>query len=119
MAGLATIQKKYAGLQRSTAMGRIRKRGEDLQHTMLAAGAAYAMGTIERNATTVLPTIFGLDPKLSWGAFFAVIATSLGGKMGRTANAAADGLLSSYGYAQGLGQGYTIKGEDTGDDFDL
>ncbi len=119
MAALATIQKKYAGLQRSQAMTRIRKRGEDLQHTLVAAGSAYAMGTIERNSTTPLPTIFGLDPKLSWGAFFAVIATALGGKMGRAANAAADGLLSSYGYAQGLGQGYTIKGEEEGDDFDL
>lgn len=117
-AALSTIQKKYASLQRSQAMSRIRKRGEDLQHTMVAAGAGYAMGTIERNATTPLPTIFGLDPKLSWGAFFAIIATSLSGKMGRVCNAISDGMLSSYGYAQGLGTGYTIKGEDAGD-FDL
>lgn len=120
-AALSTIQKKYASLQRSQAMSRIKKRGEDLQHTMVAAGAGYAMGTIERNSTTPLPTIFGLDPKLSWGAFFAVIATSLSGKMGRACNAISDGLLSAYGYSQGLGSGYTIKGVEDGsaDDFDL
>lgn len=116
--GLAKLKERLGGLQRSSAMARVRKRGEDLQHTLIAAGAGYAMGSIERRATTPLPTIFGLDPKLSWGAFFAIISTGVSGKMGDSMAAVSDGLLSAYGYAQGLGSGYTLKGEDGGDDDD-
>lgn len=117
MAALATIQKKYAAMQRSQSLARARKRGDDVVHTMVAAGAAYAMGAIERNSTSPLPTIFGLDPKLSWGGFFAIVSTAVSGKMGRAMAAISDGLLCAYGYHQGLGSGYTLKGE--GDDFDL
>ena len=115
---LANIQKKYASMQVSQRMARVKKRGDELAHTLMASGAAYAMGVIERNATNPLPTVFGLDPKLSWGALFALLSSVVGGKVGAACSSTADGLLTSYGYAQGLGQGYTLKGEpDDGDDF--
>jgi hypothetical protein len=49
---------------------------------------------------------------------FALLSSVVGGKVGAACSSTADGLLTSYGYAQGLGQGYTLKGEpDDGDDF--
>ncbi|MDH5644474.1 MAG: hypothetical protein OEZ01_00615 [Candidatus Heimdallarchaeota archaeon] len=116
-AGLTKWKERVASLQRSNAMARVRKRGEQLQHTLVATGAAYAFGSIERRAQAPLPTVFGLDPKLSWGAFFAVVATAVKGRMGQMAAATSDGLLSAYGYHAGLGKGYTLQGE--GDDMDL
>lgn len=116
-AGITKWKERVSSLQRSSAMARVRKRGEDLQHTLVAAGAGYAMGTIERTSTTPLPTVFGLDPKLSWGAFFAIVATGVSGKMGTALAAVSDGLLTSYGYAQGLGKGYVLQGEGDDDEF--
>ena len=117
---LTKAREKVASMQRSSAMGRVKARGDQVVHTVIAAGASYAMGTIERTTTNPLPTLFGLDPKLTWGGFFAVVGTAMSGRMGSGANAISDGLLSSYGYAQGLGKGYTLQGEhDGGDDIDI
>lgn len=115
-AGITKWKERVASMQRSNALARTRRKGEALTHTIIAAGAGYAMGTLERTSTTPLPTILGLDHKLTWAGVFSLIAASTSGKVGAGAAAVADGLLSAYGYAQGLGTGYTIKGED---DFDI
>ncbi|MDA8001615.1 MAG: hypothetical protein MPL62_10050 [Alphaproteobacteria bacterium] len=111
-------QERLQSMQRSNALARVRKKTEGLQHTLIGAAAAYAMGTLERTTSTPLPTILGLDHKLTWSGIFTLVAMSTSGNIGRACAAIADGLLISYGYAQGLGgKGATIRGED--EDLDI
>lgn len=115
-AGITKWKERVASMQRSATTQRQRRKTDAIKHTIVATGASYAMGAIERSGTTAIPTILGLDHKLTWAGLFAAIATSSSGKVADTAAAIADGLFACYGYAQGLGTGYTIKGED---DFDI
>ena len=112
---LVKAKEELARFQRSNALNRVKRKSAALGHTLVAAGTGYAIGTIERNATAPLPTIFGLDPKLTWGAVTSMIAVGVSGRTGQILAAMSDGLLTSYGYHQGLGSGYTLKGEEGGD----
>lgn len=73
------------------------------QHTVIAAGAAYAIGAAEKRGTE-LPTIEGVDPKLVYGAG-ALLAGFLikDQKMRAIAQSVGDGLVSIVAYNQGRG----------------
>jgi hypothetical protein len=116
--GIQKLKDDLAAAKRSRAMQRVKARTLALQHTMVATGAAYAIGRIEKGATQPLPTLFNLDPKLMWGGAAMLVSTSVPGKMGEAVAAVGDGLFCAYGYSEGLGTGYTIRGE-THDDDDI
>jgi len=113
-AGLTKWKERVASMQQSASRMRVRQKTERIEDTVVQVAAAYALGSIERRATTGLPTIFGLDPKLTWGALFAALAMSTSGRANRALNSTSNALLTCYGYGSGLGQGYTIRGEDAG-----
>ena len=70
---------------------------------MISTGAAYTVGRIEKASAQPLPTIWNLDPKLLWGGVLHLVATSVTGNVGDFMAAAGDGMLASYGYAEGKG----------------
>ena len=93
--------------RRKAAMARARQAARNLaaqqQHTLIAVGAAYAIGAAEERGIE-LPTVRKIDPKLLYG-----VATLAGGFMFKDKKARAiaqsvgDGLLSIVAYQQAKG----------------
>lgn len=103
MASTSKIKDQLARIKSSRSVARIKTRQKAVVHTMIATGAAYTVGRIEKAASTPLPTLWNLDPKLLWGGVLHLVATSVTGTVGDGMAAAGDGLLASYGYAEGKG----------------
>jgi hypothetical protein len=103
MASISKVKDQIARMKSSASVRRIKSRQKAVVHTMIATGAGYTVGRIEKAALTPLPTVFNLDPKLLWGGVLHLMATGIAGNVGDFAAAAGDGLLSAYGYAEGKG----------------
>lgn len=119
-ASISKLKDSISAMRNSNARARLKRKGEELQHTVLGGVAAFAMGRVERNATGPLPTVLGLDHKLLYGVTAHAIATASSGKFAELASAAGDGLVASYGYAEGKkGSSAGGMGHDSaGDDFE-
>ena len=116
-ASITKIKDQLAAMKGSNARNRLKRKGEQLTHTVVGGAAAFAMGRLEKSATQALPTIFGLDHKLLYGVAAHLIGTSSSGKFADMSSAAGDGLIASYGYSEVKGTSITgIMGHDGGDD---
>lgn len=107
---ITKLQDRIRGLQKASQSQRARRKIEDLEDTIVGAGAAYVMGSIEKRARAAIPTVFGLDPKLTWAGVFALLSMGVNGRLGRACASTSDGLLAAYSYSSGLGKGYVIAG---------
>ncbi len=117
-ASISKLKDAISSLRNSNARSRLKKKGEQLQHTVIGGVAGFAMGRVERNATAPLPTVLGLDHKLLYGVIAHSIAVGTSGKFSDVASGAGDGLISSYGYAEGRKGTPGGGGESAGDDFE-
>lgn len=117
-ASISKLKDTIASMKASTARKRLARKGEQLTHTVVGGAVAFAMGRVEKGATQPLPTIFGLDPKLLYGVTAHFISTSSSGKFADFASAAGDGLIASYGYAEGKGTSLSGVAGHSHDDFE-
>lgn len=116
-AAISKMKDRVSAAHRSMASLRARVKHDQVRHSVMAAGAAYLIGAIEKKGTTALPTVFGLDPKLPLSLLCWAVGANSSGQTGQMFLAAADGLFTAYAYRTGLGKGYTIAGEQgQGDD---
>lgn len=102
-ASIEKLKDQIQGMKASKARANLKRKGEELTHTVVGGAAAFAIGRVEKGATAPLPTIFGLDPKLLYGAGAHFVSTGSSGKFGDFASAVGDGLIAAYGYAEGKG----------------
>lgn len=95
-AEIARLSERLAAV-RARASARTRA----VQHTAVAALAAAAVGALAKSRAAEgreMPTVFGLDPLLAYGAGAWLAASLLPGRAHEVAAAAADGLLAVYAY---------------------
>lgn len=73
------------------------------QHTLIAAGSAYAIGAAEKR-NMELPSVEGVDPKLLYGAVALLIGfMAKDQNLRRIGQSTGDGLLSIVAYNQAKG----------------
>lgn len=102
---LTKLQKRVQSLQARNRNQQQRRKVAELRDTAVGTGAAYVFGAIE-SRTGGLPTLAGIDPKLTWGAILLVGGHLVRGTPGEVLHSSADGLLAAYGYQEGRGEGY-------------
>jgi hypothetical protein len=107
MASTAIARMKDLQERHGATMARARAKAQAAvkaqQHTVIAAGAAYALGAAEKRGTE-LPTIEGVDPKLVYGATALLAGFMIKDqKMRAIAQSVGDGLISIVAYNQGRG----------------
>jgi len=96
-------QKERHSAMLARARDRATQIAKSQQHTVVALGAAYLVGELEKRAVT-LPTVQNIDPKLLYGAgAMAIGYFSKDKKIARIAQSVGDGMLAIVAYNQGKG----------------
>jgi hypothetical protein len=118
MASALLANRLEAEKERRTSMlararGKAQAAAQSQQHTLVALGAAYAIGAAEKRAIA-LPTVNNLDPKLLYGVAALAAGYMLSDKKQRTmANSIGDGLLAIVAYNSGKGESVMGSASDT------
>jgi len=88
-----------------------------VQHMAVSAGASFAFGVMERQASASgrqMATVLDLPPKLAWAAGLFIASGFIGGRTGELAEAASQGLLDVYAYQLGQGNAGLSTSSATG-----
>lgn len=86
-------------MKRSASNRRARAKTNAVLDTGVQFGTGYVVGRIEQDGE--IPSMFGVDGKLIWGAGAAVAGTTVAGRSGELLTSVARGLLTCAAYSAG------------------